>query len=61
MLQDRSFWHTARAYARCASKIVVFVGSNSVAIAKLKKAGGVWKVAKRVGKRPVRQGRSKCS
>lgn len=50
-----SFWEKARAYARCASRIVVFVGTNYFAISKLKKSGGVWKVAKRTWEAPGKE------
>jgi hypothetical protein len=37
----------------------VFVGSNYVAVAKLKKSGGVWKVAKRTWEAPTKEAKIK--
>lgn len=38
---------TIRKVAKCALGIAGFVGGNIIAVSKLRKAGGVWKVAKR--------------
>lgn len=45
--QRVAFWSTVRKIAKCALGIAVFVGSNVVAVSKLRRSGGVWKVAKR--------------
>lgn len=54
-----AFWDTARKIFRCAAGIIVFVGGNYLAITKLKKAGGVWKVAKRVWQAKGKKGKIK--
>lgn len=46
----RSVFGTIRRIAKCAVHIGGFVVGNAVAISKLRKAGGVWKVATRTWK-----------
>jgi hypothetical protein len=45
--QTRSFVGTAWKVIKCAAGIAVLVGGNILAGAKIRKLGGVWKVAKR--------------
>lgn len=53
------FWSTFRKVAVCALSIAVLVGGNYLAITQLRKAGGVWKVARRTWRAEGRRGKIK--
>lgn len=50
---------TIRKVAKCALGIAGFVGGNIIAVSKLRKAGGVWKVAKRTWQAKGKTGKVK--
>jgi hypothetical protein len=55
----RSFVGTVRKVAKCAIHIGGFVVGNAVAINKLRRAGGVWKLARETWKAKGREGKLK--
>jgi hypothetical protein len=56
---QRGMFSTIRRVAKCAIHIGAFVAGNAVAINKLRKAGGVWKLAKEAWKAKGRAGKLK--
>jgi hypothetical protein len=53
----RSLIDRVRKVASCALHIAAFVVGNTVAVSKLRKAGGVWKVAKRTWRARTKTGK----